>query len=306
MMHRLEFAVALALLLAAPTALAQPATPRIVLFDLAAEPADMTEDGHPYWGALQRELREFGYVEGETIIFDRRSGRGQAEEGLISEARTIVDTRPELVVVRGRRPMEAFIAATTMMPLVGIGTFPAGAYAGPARPSGNITGVQASLGGEFYAKHVQLLHDAVPTVARIAWLGHPDNWNRAGGPAVRAGAEQLGLTLVPVFVDSPVTEATIRQAFDSMAHQDFDAIYVAPSADVYVHHRLVAELAAAARLPAIGRQRQYAEAGLFMTYGPSNVGSFQRGAWYVDQILKGADPAELPLKTLMFATEVIE
>ena len=104
-MQRREFATALALLLAAPTAWAQPATQRVALFDLAAAPAEMTEDGHPYWGALIRELRALGYVEGETIIFDRRSGRGQAEEALITDVRTIVDTRPELVVVRGRRSM---------------------------------------------------------------------------------------------------------------------------------------------------------------------------------------------------------
>ena len=217
------------------------------------------------------------------------------------------------------------------MPLVGLGTFPAGAYASLARPGGNITGVESAFGGELYAKLVQLLYDAVPTTSRIAWLGHPDNWNSgAGGLTVRTGVEQFGLTVEPVFVDSPVTEATIRKAFASMAHSGFDALYVAPSVDVLVHHKLVAELAATAGLPAIAKRHQYSESGLLMTYGPSNAGTFRPGAWYVDRILKGADPAELPieqpmridfivnlktakalgielpLKTLYFATEVIE
>ncbi len=180
--------------------------------------------------------------------------------------------------------------------LAAIGTYPDGAYASLARPGGNITGVEGSLGDQFYAKHVQLLHDAVPAASRIAWLGSRSLWDRGSAAGARAGAEQLGLTLVPVIVDTPVNEATIRQAFNEMARQAFDALYVAPSTGVYVHHKLVAELVAAARLPAAGRHRQYAEAGLLMTYGPSISANFERGAWYVDQILKGANPAETPIE----------
>ncbi len=298
--RRAFVAGAAATLIAVPyLAWAQPATniPRIALFDRGAPPASMTEDGHPFWGALLGELRRLGYVEGESTIIDRRSGGGQADEGLFREARLGVDTRPDLIVARGRRPMRAFMAATTTIPIVGIGTYPAGAYASLARPGGNITGVEGSLGPQFYAKHVQLLHDAVPTASRIAWLGSRGSWEDGNtGAAARAGAEQLGLALVPVIVDSPVTEATVRQAFDAMARQSFDALYVSPSTDVYAHRRLVAKLVAAARLPAVGRQRQYAEAGLLMTLGPSIAGNFQRGAWYVDQILKGAIPSELPIE----------
>ena len=119
------------------------------------------------------------------------------------------------------------------------------------------------------------------------------------GAGARTGAEQLGLTLVPVIVEQPTTEVTVREAFARIAAQDFDALYVSPSTDVYPHHVLVAELAAAAGLPAIGRQRQYAEAGLLMTYGPSIICNFERGAWYVDRILKGADPATLPIEQPM-------
>lgn len=169
MMQRRRFTAALALLLAAPrVAWAQPATSRIALFDRGAQPESMTEDGHPFWGALLRELRRIGYVEGETILIDRRSGGGQAEEGLLREARLIVDTRPDLVVARDGIAVQAFMAATTTIPIVVIGTFLAGQYASLARPGGNVTGVEGSLGGEFYTKHVQLLHDAAPTASRIA------------------------------------------------------------------------------------------------------------------------------------------
>ena len=188
------------------------------------------------------------------------------------------------------------MATTTTIPIVGIGTFRPGAYASLARPGGNVTGVEGSLGGEFYAKHVQLLHDAVPTATRIAWLGSRAMWDGGISAAgARAGATQLGLALVPVIVEHPVNEATIRQAFAALARQSFDAMYIQGSG-VYAHRRLVAELVAAARLPAVGRQRQYAEAGLLMTYGPRISANFERGAWYVDQILKGANPAELPIE----------
>ncbi len=297
MITRRTFVAGAAALAAAPgVAWAQPAIPRIALFDLGAAPASMTEDGHPYWGALLRELRALGYIEGETIIFDRRSGGGQSPEGLLIEARNVVNTRPDLIVARGGRAMTPFMAATTTIPIVGIGSYPAGAYDSLARPGGNITGIEGSTGFEFYAKHLQVLHDAVPSASRIAWLGPRDNWDAGGGRGARLGAEQLGIPITPVFVENPVNEAAIRQAFESIARQGFDAIYVGAAGDMYAHHRLVAELVAAARLPAVGRQRQYAEAGLLMTLGPSIIGNFRRGAWYVDRILKGADPAELPIE----------
>ena len=111
--RRTFVAGAAAALLAAPhLAWAQPATPRIALFDLAAPPASMTEHGHPYWGALLRELRRLGYVEGQNIIIDRRSGGGQGDEGILREARNVVDTRPDVIVPRVRRPIRAFMSAT--------------------------------------------------------------------------------------------------------------------------------------------------------------------------------------------------
>lgn len=298
-MDRRTFVVtAVAMGVAAAAASAQQAStmPRIALYDWGASPVSMTEDGHPYWGALLRELRRLGYVAGKTITIDRWSGGGRGVDEVHRQARNIVDTQPDLIVPRGTIPIKAFMAATTKIPIVGIGTFPADSYASLARPGGNITGIEGSLGAEFYAKLIELLHDAVPTASRIAWLGTQDTWDLGHGLGARLGAEKLSLTLSPVFVDFPVNEAAIRQAFDSMTRQGFDALYISPTNSVYVHHRLVAELATAAHLPAAGRQRQYAESGLLMTYGPIISANFERAAWYVDQILKGANPADMPIE----------
>ena len=147
-----------------------------------------------------------------------------------------------------------------------------------------------------YEKMVQLLHEVAPSASRFGLLTPRGWWEGRNGASARAGAEQIGVTMVPLFVDRPVTEATIRSAIDSMAGQDIHAIYVSGSTDMYAYRDYVAEQIAAVRLPAIGYQLEHARAGLLMCYAPDFIDWYRRLATYVDRILKGADPGELPIE----------
>ncbi len=182
-----------AALVSVHVAMAQPATngPRIAIVGGGWSVADMTEAGEPRFAALRSGLRDLGYVEGETIAIDRWSGLGQTEEGTSRMVDNVVESRPDVVVVIGRRLILQFMAETKSIPIVGSGTFPADINI--ARPGGNITGISTQVGGLLYAKRLQLLHDIVPTASRIAFLGPRPWWeDEAQGGAVRQGAEQLG------------------------------------------------------------------------------------------------------------------
>ena len=332
MIDRRTFLTAAATLAAAPrTVLSQAARlPRVALVARQTI-TEMAEGGHPNWSALLGELRRLGHIEGQTIAFERWSVRGLSTEQGALAARQVVATHPDVVVVTGGNRITRFIAATTAIPIVGIGTFPPEFHANLAQPGGNVTGFDFTGGGAVYSKAVQHLRDAVPTISRVAYLAPRVNWdNPAVGGRARAAADALHLSLVHVPLDRPIDEAGIRAAFLTITGQEFDAIYVPSNSGVIAHKRTVAESVAAARLPTISSNRELTEAGLLMSFD-TNVLDLMRGAaGYVDRILKGADPGELPiqqptvfdfvvnlatarelgitlpLKTLYAATEVIE
>jgi len=286
-----------AALVAAPNAIfAQLAPlPRVALIEQGDITANMVEGGHPYWSALLSRLRELGYVEGETIAIERWSGRGTTADGFAELSRRIVGTTPDLIVARGRNAIRNTRSATTEIPIVGLGTFPTDLQARLARPGGNTTGISASFGSALYSKMVQILHDAVPTASRFAIFG-PREWWARYEKTVQNAAMQLGITLVPVFVEEPVTEATIRSAVGSIAGQEIHAVYISASLDLYTHRDFLAAQIATTRLPAIAFQLEHAAAGQLISYAPDFIGSYRRLATYVDRILKGADPGELPIE----------
>ncbi len=269
--------------------------PRVALIDRSLQIEDMTEDGQGGYRALLRELRRLGHIDGQTITIERWTGRGLTDEAYAELARRIADTRPNVVIGRGGDAIVNFGAATTTVPYVGVGTFPEEFHDRLARPGGNITGFDFTAGGAAYTKMVQLLHDAVPSASRIAFLGTRGWWqDKRFGSAARLGAV---LTLEPVFVDQPITEATIQGAFVLLA--GFDAVYVASALGLDVHFQRVSELMLAARLPAIGTSNRLPQAGLLMGYSANGPDIFRRAAGYVDRILKGDDPADLPVQQPM-------
>ena len=179
-----------------------------------------------------------------------------------------------------------------------MGSFPpdSGFVASFARPGGNITGVAPTPPGEIFAKQVQLLRDAVSTPSRVAWLGPRSYWNHAFTEATRSAAEQLGLALVQMRIVYPIGKSSIQRAFQDLPDQGIDGLFVTSAADIYLYREAVVEAATRAKLPAISMQREYAELGLLMSYSTDQAARYRDAAGYVDRILRGNDPAELPVQ----------
>jgi putative ABC transport system substrate-binding protein len=288
--------ILVAAIFAASVASAQqgPQASRAALVAQSGDVAAMTEDGEARWAALLKELRALGKIEGENIVIERWAATDQSNEGFAQLARTVAETEPNVIVAQGLRLISAFREATTTIPIVGIGTFPADIDL--AHPGGNITGQNATSGVELHIKHLQLLQYAVPTAMQVGWIGPRDTWDGAIGVATQDAAANLGLPLIPYFVDTPISDDTIAKAIVDMPPGEVDALIVSPSTAMIPYHRLVAERVLAVGLPAVAQAREYAEAGLMMAYGANPADVFRRGGAYVDRILDGADPADMAIE----------
>ena len=132
--------------------------------------------------------------------------------------------------------------------------------------------------------------------ARIAWVRSKNVWDASAGEAARKGAVAADVTLQPVFVPSPVNRAAMRQAFADIARMKFDGVLVSPTSELFPFRGMIAELLAVQKLPGLGTNRYWPEAGVVLGYGGDPEEYWRRGAHYVDQILKGVDPAVIPIE----------
>ena len=299
-MKRRDAAFGLLALLVAPLARAQTQTqlPRIALVDSTEPPANMAEGRNPLWSALLGELRRLGYVEAKTISIDRWSGGGAATAAAYAAlAGKVVASQPRVIVVRARPVLVQIAAATKKVPIVTIGSIPAELRASLARPGGNVTGINISFDAmQLYGKQVQILRDVLKPGARIAWVGPKSTWDESPGEAARKGAVSANVTLQPVFVPSPVNRAAIRRAFADIAGMKIDGVLVSPASELFLFRSMIAELLAVQKLPGLGANRYWPEAGVVLGYGGDPEEYYRRGAHYVDQILKGVDPAVIPIE----------
>jgi putative ABC transport system substrate-binding protein len=246
----------------------------------------------PWEAAFHQELHQLGWVEGQNLIIEWRWAEGSLERfaTIVGE---IVHLPVEVLVVPNR--ITALIAqqATTTIPIIIAG---GGALAhrvpNLAQPGGNVTGF-ASLGPELAPKRLELLAHVVPGVARVAVLR-----GLAGQAleieAMEVGARALGLQLQLLEARTP---AEIEKAVAAASRERAGALVVFGDGGNFLAHRAqLAELALTHRLPSIFTGREYAEAGGLMSYGPSPVERGQRIAAYVDKLLKGAKPGDLPIE----------
>jgi putative tryptophan/tyrosine transport system substrate-binding protein len=241
--------------------------------------------------AFRLRLQELGYVEGRNLILDMRRADGDLARlpGLAAE---LVSLRPDVIVAGATPATAAARKATSSIPIVmlaagdPVGT---GFVKSLARPGGNITGL-SYMTPDFTAKSLELLRLIVPGAKRIAVLMSA---NPAHAPLVReahALAQTSGLQIVPV---TATAEADLEQAFEKMGTEKCDALLVL--ADQRTTRRIV-ELAAKIRIPAIYQVSYFVRIGGLLSYGPDTVDMFRQAAVYVDRILKGAAPAELPVE----------
>jgi putative ABC transport system substrate-binding protein len=245
--------------------------------------------------ALREGLRELGYVEGRNLAIEYRWGEGKFERlpGLAAE---LVRLKVELIAAWGTPAALAAKQATSTLPIVMLvagDPEETGLVASLARPGGNVTGM-ANLGGAVVAKQLELLTQIVPGIARIAILRNPANPSLVPqAKGAEAAARSLGLQY---------------QFFDVRSVDDFDAAFAGMAATratgllvladplFFTQGKPIAELAIRYRLPAVTARSEIADAGIMFTYGASTVEPFRSGALYIDKILRGAKPADLPVQ----------
>jgi putative tryptophan/tyrosine transport system substrate-binding protein len=254
------------------------------------------EPTNPAVRAFVQGLRALGYVEGQNLIREHRSAEGRFERfgSLVAE---LVDLKADVIVTAGDPMTKVAIGITTTVPLVmAMSTNPVGEglVESIARPGGNITGLTTQIGPEIEAKRLELLRAVLPGLSCVAYLGsHQDgDWEKPWGQSVRMAAQAVGLTLVL----AEFFPHGYEDAFAQINRAQAEAVFVSPSAAAYANRALIAELASKARLPSIFYYRESVELGGFMSYGANLADVWRRAASYVDKILKGAKPADLPIE----------
>jgi ABC-type uncharacterized transport system substrate-binding protein len=248
--------------------------------------------------ALRQGLHERGYVEGQNMIIEVRGADGQTER-FPARARELVDLQLDLIVASNSLAARAVQQATSTIPIVvpvmgdPVGD---GLVASLARPGRNITGL-TFLGPALVPKRLGLLKEALPTVSRVATLWHPGAYgertmtNMMQEAAEAARTLDLRLQFVPV--QGP---DELDHAFSRMAGERVDALLVFPSPMLFTERRRIAELALKHRLPSMAMGTEFVQLGGLMSYGASISDLHYRAAAFVDQILNGAKPADLPVQ----------
>ena len=256
-----------------------------------------TPGRNPFVEAFLEGRRALGYVEGQHFVLEYRGAEGQFE-GFPDLAAELVRLKVEVIVAQGTPAARAAKHATTTIPIemVGVGDpVGSGLVASLARPGGNITGL-SNLSPELVRKQLEFLKDVRPTVSRVAVLWNPAN--PASHLMVRAAdvaAQALGVQLHLVEARGRGPDA-FDSAFAAMTNAHADALLVLADNIFFEHRRRLAELAAMSHLPTMYQGREHVEAGGLISYAASVPDVWRHGATYVDKILKGAKPADLPVE----------
>jgi len=241
-------------------------------------------------------MRDLGYVEGKNIAFAYRTTEGRTERN-VELAAELVSLKVDIIIADGTPPGLAAKKATSTIPIVlATSTDPVGngLVASLARPGGNVTGL-TNIGGELGGKLIELLKEVVPKLNRVVVL------IRGGGPVndlfvkeTELSARKMGIQLIPLTFQGPedVQEA-FRSAVQKRANGFIERIGAGGSITLY---KQAAELAIRNRLPAISRSRRWVDSGGLMCYGGDESVQYRRVAAYVDKILKGTKPADLPVE----------
>jgi putative ABC transport system substrate-binding protein len=245
-----------------------------------------------------RGLHELGYIVGQNLAIEQRNGDYKPDQ-FPALAAELVALKVDIIVAWSTPTARSAKQATNSIPIVaGVMADPVGdeLVASLARPGGNVTGT-TFLGPELVAKRLQLLRDVVPGLVRVAALWHPHAYGEHTMANIVKGIEDaartLGMQLQLVPADRP---DEITSAFSTMVQERSDAFIVMPSPMLFGEHQRIVQLAANSRLPGMYQAREFVDAGGLMSYGANLDDLFRRTATYVDKILKGAKPAELPVE----------
>jgi putative ABC transport system substrate-binding protein len=246
--------------------------------------------------AFRDELRALGYVDRQSILIEERWAEGKPERfgELIAD---LLRSRVDVIVIASATGARAAKQAVTTVPVVFVAvTDPigSGVVENLARPGGNLTGTSLVIGEELAGKWLELVRDALPRASSVAALGDPSHpVARLYVKGMEAAARALGLKLRLFDVHDV---ATLDSALSTIGKAPPGAIVLTASPFFSVHRRKIAAFALPRRIPTIGYDRQFVLDGILMSYGPSIADAYRRGAVYVDRILKGVRPADLPVE----------
>jgi len=248
--------------------------------------------------AFYQKLRELGYIEGHNTAIERRFG-GWNFDRLSDLAAELVRLKVDVIVAFSTTAARAAMQATKTIPIV------AGTMADPvgdelvvslARPGGNVTGT-TFVGPELVAKRLGLLKEAVPGLSRLAGLWHPGAYGEYTMRDMLTETEVAALSMgIQLQLEQAFGPGDIDIAFSAIAGQRVGAVIVLPSPMFVGEHKRIVELAAKNRLPAMYQVREFVDAGGLMSYGANLADLNRRSAAYVDRVLKGAKPADLPVE----------
>jgi putative ABC transport system substrate-binding protein len=246
--------------------------------------------------AFLKGLAELGWIEGQNIAIERRFAAGDVEQ-LKAAAAELVGLKVDVIVAAASAPTKVAKEATASIAIVFAN---AGDPVGQGfvqslpRPGGNVTGIAFDASPDITAKQAQLLLEVVPSASRLAVLWNPSSaFLHSYWSVLKAAAPTLRVTLQPLEVRDA---SEFQGAFDSMTRAGADGLIVLSDTFATFHRARLADLAAKHRLPAVYGHGQYAEAGGLMSYGPSLTDTYRHAASYVDKILRGANPADLPVE----------
>ncbi|MEK7387115.1 MAG: ABC transporter substrate-binding protein [candidate division NC10 bacterium] len=292
-MDRRAFIWGVMALLGGPfAAQAQPAgrVPRVGFLCARAGPSSHTV-------AFLHGLRELGYVEGKDILIEWRFAPEGRRDPFPDLAAELVRLKVNLIVVASPPAIRPTKAATTSIPIIMAQSddpIGAGFVTSLARPGGNITGL-SFMAPELSGKQLELLKAAVPRASRVAVLSDiNDRFTGRQLGAVQRAAATLGVKLQPLPIRGAPKD--FDRAFAAMRKERAEALVVLPDVMFFDHQERLTTLAAKSRLPAVYGEREFADAGGLMAYGPNYDDLFRRSAYYVNRILKGAKPADLPVE----------
>ena len=267
--------------------------PRIGVLVTGPPPAE-----HACVAGLRAGLTQFGYVDGRTHLLDIGWMEGQPEQTFPRLAAELVGRGADVIVsVASNGLVEAKQAMAGVPVVMAVSSYPVerGLISSLSRPGGNITGM-ATFSGDLYAKRMQLLAEALPGVARVTIVRVPGDMSDAILRDLDSAARRYALKLRVVEVKAAEDFAAL---FHAAARESAQAIMTTQSPFFYQHRRLIAQLALKHKLPAFSGEPMAAEAGMLIAHGASIPHSCERAASFVDRILKGAKPADLPAEQSM-------
>jgi putative ABC transport system substrate-binding protein len=259
-------------------------------------PASADDPDYQSWiGAFQQALAQSGWIIGRNVRIDIRWAGGHADD-IRRHAAELVALAPDVILAHGTSTVRPLLQVTRTVPIV----FPiagdpvgAGFVDSLARPGGNVTGFM-TLEFSFAGKWLELLKQIVPSVTRVAVLRDPSQGSGTSQFAViQAMAPSLGVEASPVNVRDA---SEIEHAINAFARAANGGLIVAPGGSASIHRALIIALAARHKLPAVYPGRHFATAGGLTSYEPDYIDQYQRAAGYVDRILKGDKPADLPVQ----------